>query len=98
MAGKARPDDDKGPLTVRVHDEDAGGAPLTFTAGPGEKVSKIIADLYEELNAPAQPNDRLLCLATGEPVAPHAHEHLRDYAETTCGDLVWTFARDTGGA
>lgn len=97
MPADARPDD-KGPLTVRVHDEDAGGPPLVFTPGPGEKVSKTIDDLYRELNAPAQPNDRLLCMATGEPVAPHANLHMREYAATLCGDLVWTFARDTGGA
>lgn len=87
-----------GKLVITVHDEDAGGEPLRFEAGPGEKVGKIIDELYKELNLTAQPSDRLLCLGTGQPVAPHRDEHVRDYAKTACSELVWTFARDTGGA
>ena len=31
-----------GHLVIQVHDEDAGGPPLTVDGGPGEKVSKMV--------------------------------------------------------
>ena len=89
---------DHGRLTVTVYDEDAGGDPLTFDFGPGEKVQKAIDALYDALNTSPGREDRLLCEASGEAVGPHATEHLRDYATGTCAALVWTFARGTGGA
>jgi hypothetical protein len=91
-------DDEHGRLTVAVHDEDSGGDPLRFRAGPGEKVSKVMAELYNELGVPEADDDRLLCLATGEPVKPYRHLHLREYAAGQCAALVWTYARGTGGA
>lgn len=90
--------DDHGRLVVTIHDEDAGGDPIRIEAGPGRKVGHIIDDLYSTLGVTPQPSDRLLCLATGEPVAPHRDEHVRDYAASACHDLEWSFARDTGGA
>jgi hypothetical protein len=90
--------DEHGRLTVTVHDEDTGGDPLTMRFGPGERVEKAIDKLYEQLNTTPRPGDRLLCEATGEAVSAHASEHLRDYAMSACAGLVWTFARDTGGA
>lgn len=89
---------DHGRLTVTVHDEDAGGDPFQIPAGPGEKVSKVIAALYRLLNTSPRESDRLLCAENGDSVPPHADEHLRDYANQVCSKLVWTYARDTGGA
>ena len=97
------PDNEKqeaehGRLTVTVHDEDAGGDPFRIPAGPGEKVGKVIAELYRLLNTSPRESDRLLCAENGDSVPPHADEHLRDYGTGVCSDLVWTYARDTGGA
>ena len=91
-------DSEHGRLAVTVYDEDTGGDPLVLEFGPGERVQKAIDKLYEKLNTSPRPGDRLLCEATGEPVSAHAPEHLRDYAAGACPRLVWTFARDTGGA
>lgn len=90
--------DDHGRLVVTVYDEDTGGDPLVLRFGRGEQVQKAIDGVYEGLNTTPRAGDRLLCEATGEPVAAHASEHLKDYAEGACPGLVWTFARDTGGA
>lgn len=97
-SGKKAGNNDRGRLTVTVHDEDAGGPPLTFLAGPGEKISKIIRELYEALGVPERESDRLICHATGEAVKAHREMHLKDYADGQCGDLIWTYSRDTGGA
>ncbi len=88
----------RGRLVVTVYDEDAGGDPILLPFGPGQRVQAAIDEVYAELNATPAPSDRLLCEATGQPVAAHATQHLRDYAEGACAGLVWTFARDTGGA
>lgn len=90
--------DGGGRLQVSVFDEDAGGPPTIILAGPGEKVGKIIDEFYSRIEATPKPGDRLQCLATGEAVDPHRGEHIREYAAGHCGDLVWTFAADTGGA
>ncbi|MEV0623571.1 hypothetical protein AB0I81_60360 [Nonomuraea sp. NPDC050404] len=87
-----------GRLVVQVYDEDAGGPPFVFDGGPGEKVSKIIKEVYGKLELEPKPDDRLTCLATGEDVRQYGDMHLRDYASGRCRDLVWTFVRDTGGA
>jgi len=87
-----------GHLTVTVHDEDRGGVPLSIGAGPGEKVSKVIDDLYARLGYTPEPSDRIVCLANGEDVRQSGDMHMRDYAVSTCADLEWTFARATGGA
>lgn len=87
-----------GHLLVQVHDEDAGGPPLSVDGGPGEKVSKIVDAVYDKLGATPKPDDRLTCLATGEDVRQYGDMHLREYAAGKCSELVWTFVRDTGGA
>lgn len=87
-----------GHLVVRVHDEDAGGPPFTIEGGSGEKISKIIEAAYVQLAVAPKSDDRLTCLATGEDVRQYGDMHLRDYAAGKCSALVWTFARDTGGA
>lgn len=87
-----------GHLVVQVHNEDIGGPPFTVDGGPGEKVSKIIEAVYLKLGLEPKPADRLACLATGEDVRQYGDMHLRDYASGKCSALVWTFARDTGGA
>jgi hypothetical protein len=87
-----------GHLLVQVHDEDAGGPPLSVDGGPGEKVSKIVEAVYAKLGATPKPDDRLTCLATGEDVRQYGDMHLREYAAGKCSELVWTFVRDTGGA
>lgn len=87
-----------GHLVIQVFDEDAGGPPLTLDGGPGAKVSKTVEALYSRLGLTPHPNDRLTCLATGEDVRQYGDLHLREYASGKCSDLVWTFARDTGGA
>jgi hypothetical protein len=91
-------DHERGRLTVTVYDEDAGGPPLTFEAGPGEKISKVIRELYEALGVSESETDRLICHATGESVKAHREMHLKEYADGLCGDLTWTYSRDTGGA
>jgi hypothetical protein len=93
-----QPDATHGRLTVTVYDEDAGGPPMTFPAGPGEKVGKLVEEIYQRLGEAEKPGDRLLCQATGEPVNSYREMRLRDYAAGRCADLVWTLARDTGGA
>lgn len=87
-----------GHLAIRVYDEDAGGPPVTVHGGPGERVSKIVAAVYAKLQREPRPDDRLTCLATGEDVRQYGDMHLREYASGKCSELVWTFARDTGGA
>ena len=87
-----------GHLVIQVYDEDAGGPPFSIGGGPGEKVSKMIAAVYLALRVEPKPDDRLTCLATGEDVRQYGDMHLREYASGECRDLVWTFARDTGGA
>ncbi|EGD44024.1 hypothetical protein NBCG_01612 [Nocardioidaceae bacterium Broad-1] len=87
-----------GRLIVKVYDEDAGGPPITIEAGPGEKVSKVIAEFYERIGATPKPGDRVLCMATGQPVNQDPNLHLKDLAAGPCSDLVFTYAKDTGGA
>jgi hypothetical protein len=87
-----------GHLVIQVHDEDAGGPPLSVSRGPGEKMSKVVAAVYAKLETTPKPEDRLTCLATGEDVRQYGDMHLRDYASGKCSELVWTFVRDTGGA
>lgn len=100
--GEAGAEDDKpsspGRLAVQVHNEDAGGPPFTIYGGPGEKVSEVVVAVYAELKLEPKPTDRLLCLATGEDVRQYGDMHLREYASGKCSELIWTFARDTGGA
>lgn len=90
--------DHEGHLLIRVYDEDAGGPPFTVAGGPGEKVSKMVQAVYDELKVEPKAEDRLTCLATGEDVRQFGDMHLREYASGKCSDLVWTFVRDTGGA
>jgi len=85
-------------LTVTIHDEDSGGPPISLPAGPGTPVRTVIERLYAELGTERRPGDRLRCLANGSNVFGHEAEHLGDYAVSVCTDLVWAFARDTGGA
>lgn len=87
-----------GHLVVQVYNEDAGGPPFTVHGGPGEKVSKMVEAVYDELKLQASTDDRLTCAATGEDVRQYGDMHLREYASGSCSELVWTFARDTGGA
>lgn len=87
-----------GHLVIQVYDEDAGGPPFRIDGGPGEKVSKMVAAVYTRVGVEPKPEDRLTCLATGEDVRQYGEMHLREYASGKCRDLVWTFARDTGGA
>jgi hypothetical protein len=87
-----------GHLVIQVHDEDAGGPPLTVDGGPGEKVSKMVEVVYTKLKLAPKPDDRLTCHATGEDVRRYGDMHLSEYASGKCSDLVWTFVRDTGGA
>jgi hypothetical protein len=87
-----------GHLVVQVYDEDAGGPPFAIDGGPGEKVAKIVEAVYVKLKRDPNPEDRLTCLATGEDVRQYGDLHLREYASGKCGDLIWTFVRDTGGA
>jgi hypothetical protein len=94
-AGKPAP---PGHLVVQVYNEDIGGPPFTVDGGPGEKVSKIVEAVYGRLGLDQKPTDRLLCHATGEDVRQYGDMHLRDYAVGRCSALVWTFARDHGGA
>jgi hypothetical protein len=95
-------EDDKpssaGRLAVQVYNEDAGGPPFTVYGGPGEKVSEVVAAVYAELKLEPKPTDRLTCVATGEDVRQYGEMHLREYAAGKCSELIWAFARDTGGA
>lgn len=95
--GKGKPTP-PGHLLVQVYNEDAGGPPMRVSSGPGEKLSKVIDAVYSALGVTPKPEDRLTCLATGEDVRQYGDLHLREYAAGQCNDLVWTFARDTGGA
>lgn len=87
-----------GRLTVKVYDEDAGGPPVVIDAAPGQKVGKVIAEFYSRIGATANPGDRVLCMATGQPVNQNPDLHLKDLADGQCADLVFTYAKDTGGA
>jgi len=87
-----------GHLVIQVHDEDAGGPPLTVDGGPGEKVSKMVEAVYTKLKLAPKPDDRLTCHATGEDVRQYGDMHLSEYASGKCSELVWTFVRGTGGA
>lgn len=106
MTADAREKDNKtgqptprpGHLVIQVYNEDAGGPPFTVDGGPGEKVSKMVKAVYDKLRLATKPDDRLTCLATGEDVRQYGDMHLREYASGKCTELVWTFARDTGGA
>jgi hypothetical protein len=93
-----KPNTPPGHLRVTVFNEDSGGAPIIVSAGPGEKVEKVITMVYAELNKQPSDRDRLICVATGESAKPYAQLHLRDYASGQCSDLVWSYAGDTGGA
>jgi hypothetical protein len=95
---RGKPDTPPGLLRVTVYNEDTGGAPIIVSAGPGEKVEKVIAQAYVELNKQPSDRDRLICVASGESVKPFAEMHLREYAAGQCSDLVWSYAGDTGGA
>jgi hypothetical protein len=88
----------RGHLAIKVYDEDAGGPPFTVEGGAGEKVSKMVEAVYAKLNLDPKTDDRLACAATGEDVRQYGDMHLRDYASGKCSELVWTFARSTGGA
>jgi len=90
--------EDRGRLVVKVYDEDAGGPPVMIEAGPGEKVSKIIAEFYERIGATPKPGDRVLCLATGQPVNQDPSVRVKDLAAGPCSALEFTYAKDTGGA
>jgi hypothetical protein len=94
-AGKPTP---PGHLSIKVYDEDAGGPPITVDGGAGEHVSKMVEAVYAKLNLDPKSDDRLTCVATGEDVRQYGDMHLRDYASGKCSELVWTFARSTGGA
>ena len=85
-------------LTVTVHNEDEGGAPIVLHAGPGTPVKTIIERFYEQLGVERKPTDRLTCLATGADVFSHNEEHLGVYAESQCATLEWGWSRATGGA
>jgi hypothetical protein len=81
-----------------VHDEDAGGEPFAFHAGPGTPIATIVADLYRELKTDRKPDDRLTCVANGDNVFAHEQEHLGQYADSLCKDLEWAWSGKTGGA
>jgi hypothetical protein len=85
-------------LTVTVHDEDAGGDPLSIHAGRGTPLSTVIEKLYRELKTERQEGDRLVCIGSGGDVFPHQSEHLGDYAAASCKELEWGWSRKTGGA
>jgi hypothetical protein len=87
-----------GHLVFEVYDEDAGGPPFKVSGAPGEKVSGMIAAVYKKLDLEPQPDDRLTCYDTGEDVRRFKDMHLLQYASGKRPDLVWTFARGTGGA
>lgn len=92
------PSDDHGLLTVKFFDEDAGGPPITIQAGPGELVSKVIAEFYARIAATPKPGDRLLCMATGQPINQDPTLHIKDLAAGSCSALEFTYSKDTGGA
>lgn len=69
-------DDEHGRLTVAVHDEDSAGDPLRFRAGPGEKVSKVIAELYNELRECRRWSWCCLLLRAGSRHLPSRTVHL----------------------
>jgi hypothetical protein len=97
--GKQDKDDKPGAsLTVTVHNEDAGGAPVLVKAGPGTPVSTIIDRFYTETKTERKPNDRLVCLRNGQDVFAHAGEHLGDYQASQCSALEWGWSGETGGA
>ena len=87
-----------GRLSVTVYNADAGGPPEYVQAGPGEKVGKVVEEALAAIEVTATPGDRLVCLANGSNVRDYADMHLKDYAAGQCGDLVWSYSRDTGGA
>ncbi len=95
---KDKPTPPPGHLVITVYNDDAGGPPLTIPGGPGEKVSKTVQAAYSRMGLAPKPGDRLTCVATGEDVGQYGDMHLREYASGRCSDLVWTFARETGGA
>lgn len=87
-----------GQLSVSIYDADAGGPPRYIHAGPGEKVGKVIEEALAAIEVVTTPGDRLVCLANGSSVRDCADMHLKEYAAGKCGDLVWSYSRDTGGA
>ncbi len=95
---KDKPTPPPGHLVITVHNDDAGGPPQTIHGGPGEKISKMVDAAYAALGTTPTPGDRLTCVASGEDVRQYGDMHLREYASGRCRDLVWTFARATGGA
>lgn len=95
---KDKPTPPPGHMVITVHSDDAGGPPRTINGGPGEKISKMVDAAYGAMGLTPKPGDRLTCVATGEDVRQYGDMHLREYASGRCSDLVWTFARETGGA
>jgi hypothetical protein len=85
-------------LVVTVHNEDEGGEPFRIPGEPETHVEKIIEKFYADLGTTRQEGDRLYCLANGDDVFSHAHQHLAEYAEHVCTALEWGFSRPTGGA
>jgi hypothetical protein len=93
------PSDDPGQtLIVTVHDEDAGGAPITIESQPSDRVASVIQAMYSRLNAQPQEGDRLRCEETGADVFQYSGETLAAYAHQHCSELVWLFTAKTGGA
>ena len=95
---KDKPTPPPGHLVITIHSDDAGGPPKTIHGGPGEKISKMVEAAYAALGTTPKAGDRLTCVATGEDVKQYGEMHLRQYASGLCSDLIWTFARETGGA
>jgi hypothetical protein len=87
----------KGHLSVVVHDEDAGGKPFSFHEKEETLVAAVIEDLYRKLKTERKPDDRLVCIGSGESVFAHEQEQLGRYAQR-CPGLEWGWSRKTGGA
>jgi hypothetical protein len=85
-------------LIVTVHDEDAGGAPITIDSQPSDTVASVIQAMYSRLNAQHQDGDRLRCEETGADVFQYSGERVEAYVHQHCSKLVWLFTAKTGGA
>jgi hypothetical protein len=83
---------------VVVHDEDDGSTYHIDVVGD-ELVRIVVEILYQDkLHRERRPDDRLRCEANGDDVFTHETEHVREYREKSCHELVWLFAGGQGGA
>lgn len=84
--------------TIKLINE-LDGREYDIPAGFGEKIEKLIADVYKKLKRERKPDDKLYCRSNKNSVFDSAGLTFKEYIEQDiCSDLVWKFAGEAGGA